>query len=186
MAGLPVIVLGTFFVISLLGYTLNIITLMALSLSIGLLIDDAIVVRENIFRHMEHLGHLLKEAADKGIGEIAFAVIAISLTIVAVFVPVAFTSGQIGSLFKEFGITVWIAVLISLFEAFTFAPLLTAYFAKPLKLEQGDGERKSGRGISSGWTNAGKSVNKGYKNILAWGFTFPVDRRRCSASLARS
>ena len=96
IAGLPVIVVGTFAVISALGFTLNIITLMALSLSIGLLIDDAIVVRENIFRHMEH-GASPKEAADKGTGEIAFAVIAISLTIVAVFVPVAFTSGQIGT-----------------------------------------------------------------------------------------
>jgi len=96
VAGLPVIVMGTFAVISLLGYTLNIITLMALSLSIGLLIDDAIVVRENIFRHMEH-GATPKEAADKATGEIAFAVIAISLTVVAVFIPVAFTSGQIPS-----------------------------------------------------------------------------------------
>ena len=133
VAGLPIIILGTFAVISLLGFTLNIITLMALSLSIGLLIDDAIVVRENIFRHMEN-GESPKEAADKGTGEIAFAVIAITLTLVAVFIPVAFTSGQIGKLFKEFGITVAVAVLISLFEAFTFAPLLTAYFTKQIKI----------------------------------------------------
>ncbi len=171
VAGLPVIVLGTFFVISLLGYTLNIITLMALSLSIGLLIDDAIVVRENIFRHMEH-GASPKEAADKATGEIAFAVIAISLTIVAVFVPVAFTSGQIGRLFKEFGITIGVAVLISLFEAFTFAPLLTAYFAKPLKQAHSEAGVNAKRGLLSGFANTWKNVNKGYKGILAWALHF--------------
>ena len=168
VAGLPVIVLGTFAVISLLGYTLNIITLMALSLSIGLLIDDAIVVRENIFRHMEH-GASPKEAADKATSEIAFAVIAISLTIVAVFVPVAFTSGQIGTLFKEFGITVAVAVVISLFEAFTFAPLLTAYFAKPIKEES---KQITGKTKKAGWNNVWQSVIKGYKSILAWALRY--------------
>ena len=161
VAGLPIIVLGTFAVISLLGYTLNIITLMALSLSIGLLIDDAIVVRENIFRHMEH-GESAMEAADKGTGEIAFAVIAITLTVVAVFVPVAFTSGQIGRLFKEFGITVAVAVLISLFEAFTFAPLLTAYFAKSIKPKAttaGPNQRRSSR-----WAG----TTAWYRRVLAW------------------
>ena len=133
VAGLPIIVIGTFAVISYLGFTLNIVSLMALSLSIGLLIDDAIVVRENIFRHMED-GESPKVAADKATGEIAFAVLAITLSIVAVFIPVAFTTGQIGNLFKQFGITVAVAVLVSLFEAFTFAPLLTAYFARPFKI----------------------------------------------------
>ena len=168
VAGLPVIVLGTFAAISLLGYTLNIITLMALSLSIGLLIDDAIVVRENIFRHMEH-GASPKEAADKATSEIAFAVIAISLTIVAVFVPVAFTTGQVGTLFKEFGITVSVAVVISLFEAFTFAPLLTAYFAKPIKAEQKEAGKSKG---SSVLNNVWPSIKQGYKHILAWSLRF--------------
>jgi hydrophobic/amphiphilic exporter-1 (mainly G- bacteria), HAE1 family len=168
VAGLPVIVLGTFAVISALGYTLNIVTLMALSLSIGLLIDDAIVVRENIFRHMEH-GESPREAADKGTGEIAFAVIAISLTVAAVFIPVAFTSGQIGDIFKEFGITVAVAILISLFEAFTFAPLLTAYFAKPLKIQSGEAGEKSRQ---AGRVNIGKSVSRGYRSILTWSLHF--------------
>ncbi len=171
VAGLPVIVLGTFTAISLLGYTLNIITLMALSLCIGLLIDDAIVVRENIFRHMEH-GASPKEAADKATSEIAFAVIAISLTVVAVFVPVAFTSGQVGTLFKQFGITVSVAVIISLFEAFTFAPLLTAYFAKPLKQEHKASIVKPKRGMISAFSNLWPLVITGYKHILAWSLRF--------------
>ena len=141
---------------------------MALSLSIGLLIDDAIVVRENIFRHMEH-GASPKEAADKATSEIAFAVIAISLTIVAVFVPVAFTSGQVGTLFKQFGITVAVAVVISLFEAFTFAPLLTAYFAQPIKEES---KQITGKTKKAGWNNVWQSVIKGYKSILAWALRY--------------
>ena len=171
VAGLPIIILGTFAVISLLGFTLNIITLMALSLSIGLLIDDAIVVRENIFRHMEN-GESPKEAADKGTGEIAFAVIAITLTLVAVFIPVAFTSGQIGKLFKEFGITVAVAVLISLFEAFTFAPLLTAYFTKQMKVTTEKKDTKSRRRFLSGKLQPWQTTVKGYKGILAWSLRF--------------
>jgi len=167
VAGLPIVILGTFVVLHLLGYTLNIITLMALSLSVGLLIDDAIVVRENIFRHMEH-GESPREAADKGTGEIAFAVLAITLTIVAVFVPVAFTSGQIGSMFKEFGITVAVAVLISLFEAFTFAPLLTAYFAKPLNKIENLAHTKPHIRLFSKWANAWQSTISGYRHTLSW------------------
>ncbi len=167
VAGLPAIVLGTFAVISLLGFTRNIISLMALSLSIGLLIDDAIVVRENIFRHMEG-GESPKDAAEKGTGEIAFAVLAITLTIVAIFIPVAFTTGQVGMLFKEFGITVAVAVLISLLEAFTFAPLLTAYFAKPLKVAAKKTTEKYRQHFFSRWMKAWQSINTGYRGILAW------------------
>ena len=163
--GLPFIVLGTFAVISRLGFTLNIITLMALSLSIGLLIDDAIVVRENIFRHMEK-GASPREAAEKGTGEIAFAVLAITLTLVAVFVPMSFSSGMIGSMLKQFGITVAVAVLISLLEAFTFAPLLTAYFAKPISQKQT--LPKSRRNIFTRWTNSWANFANGYKRVLAW------------------
>jgi len=148
VAGLPAIVLGTLAVISLMGFTRNIISLMALSLSIGLLIDDAIVVRENIFRHMES-GESPREAAEKGTGEIAFAVLAITLTIVAIFIPVGFTRGEVGMLFKEFGLTVALAVLLSLLEAFTFAPLLTAYFAKQLKAAPRETSGESRRGFLS-------------------------------------
>ncbi len=168
--GLPVIVMITFAIISALGYTRNIITLMALSLSIGLLIDDAIVVRENIFRHMEN-GEPPKVAADKATGEIAFAVLAISLTQVAMFIPVGFTSGQIGRLFKEFGITVSVAVIVSLFEAFTFAPLLSAYFAKPLKTKQ-EKASESPKTVGARVENVWQSSLSGYRGILGWSLRF--------------
>jgi len=123
VAGLPVIVIGTFAVMGALGLTLNIVSLLALALSVGLIIDDAIVVRENIFRHMER-------AASRGTAEVALPVLAMSLTIVSVFLPIAFTGGLIGRFFRSFGLVVAVAVLISLFEAFTLAPMLSAYFFK--------------------------------------------------------
>jgi hydrophobic/amphiphilic exporter-1 (mainly G- bacteria), HAE1 family len=168
VAGLPVIVLGTFAVISALGYTLNMITLMALSLSIGLLIDDAIVVRENIFRHMER-GASPKEATVTGTGEIAFAVLAITLTLVAVFVPMSFSGGMIGDILKEFGITVAVAVMISLFEAFTFAPLLTAFFAKPINLKKNP--QKTRRSPFARLGRTWSTVTSGYRHTLAWSIT---------------
>jgi HAE1 family hydrophobic/amphiphilic exporter-1 len=172
IAGLPIIVIATFAIIHYLGYTLNIISLMALSLSVGLLIDDAIVVRENIFRHMEY-GESPKDASQKATGEIAFAVLAITLSIVAVFIPVGFTSGQIGNLFKQFGITIAAAVLISLFEAFTFAPLLTAHFAKPIFFKPTEFSRTEKGGKSKlHWNErfgtVWESTITWYKKILAW------------------
>jgi len=129
VAGLPVIVIGTFAVMGALGLTLNIVSLLALALSVGLIIDDAIVVRENIFRHMER-GESPKVAASRGTAEVALPVLAMSLTIVSVFLPIAFTGGLIGRFFRSFGLVVAVAVLISLFEAFTLAPMLSAYFFK--------------------------------------------------------
>ncbi|MBI4288912.1 MAG: efflux RND transporter permease subunit [Chloroflexi bacterium] len=167
VAGLPVIVISTFSVMSLLGYTRNVISLMALSLSIGLLIDDAIVVRENIFRHMER-GASPRRAAEEATGEIAFAVLAITLTIVAVFIPVAFTTGTVGVLFKEFGIVVSVAVLVSLVEAFTLAPLLSAYFGKPLKKAHGNAAEKplpDQRVLREG---AWAAISGGYRRVLGW------------------
>jgi hydrophobic/amphiphilic exporter-1 (mainly G- bacteria), HAE1 family len=165
VAGLPIVVLGTFAVISYLGFTVNIITLMALSLSIGLLIDDAIVVRENIFRHMEK-GASPREAAESGTGEIAFAVLAITLTLVSIFIPLSFSGGMTGELFKEFGITVAVAVIISLFEAFTFAPLLTAFFAKALSSRET--VKQSSHVKSKKSRNTWLSITTGYRSTLAW------------------
>ncbi|MDO8568334.1 MAG: efflux RND transporter permease subunit [Dehalococcoidales bacterium] len=164
VAGLPIVVIGTFSVMYFLGFTRNIVSLMALSLSVGLLIDDAIVVRENIFRYMEG-GASPREAAEKATGEIAFAVLAISLTIVAIFIPVTFTTGQVGRLLNEFGITVAAAVMISLFEAFTFAPLLTAYFAKPLDLEHA---KSASSGLGARLAGAWPAVANKYRGILEW------------------
>ncbi len=124
---LPISIVGTFVALYAFGFTLNYLTLMALSLCIGLLIDDAIVVRENISRHMA-MGKPAKQAALDGTNEIGMAVIATTLSIVAVFVPIAFMSGVIGKFFYAFGITVATAVLISLFVSFTLDPMLSAYW----------------------------------------------------------
>jgi HAE1 family hydrophobic/amphiphilic exporter-1 len=135
VAGLPFIVLGTFAVMKALGMTLNIVSLLALALSVGLVIDDAIVVRENIFRHME-AGESPKEASRRGTGEVALPVLAMSLTIVSVFIPIAFVGGLVGRFMNSFGVVVSVAVLISLFEAMTFAPMLSAYLFKQKKGKQ--------------------------------------------------
>ncbi len=128
---LPTSVIGTFFVMYLLGYTLNMMTLLGLSLAIGLLIDDAVVVRENIFKHLE-MGKPPARAALEGTKEIALSVFATTLTIVAVFLPVAFVKGMVGQFFRQFGITISVAVMISLVVAFTLDPMLSSRFSKTI------------------------------------------------------
>lgn len=125
---LPNSLIGAFILMAAAGFTINIMTLLALSLSVGLLIDDAIVVRENIFRHIE-MGKDPVTAARVGTQEVSLAVIATTLTVIAVFGPVGFLKGVVGQFFKEFGLTICFAMLISLFDALTIAPMLSAYFA---------------------------------------------------------
>jgi HAE1 family hydrophobic/amphiphilic exporter-1 len=127
---LPVSVISTFIVMKAMGFTLNILTLMGLSLAIGLLIDDAIVVRENIVRHM-HAGADHFTAAREATAEIGLAVMATTFTIIAVFVPVAFMGGIIGRFFFQFGITVGFAVLVSLYVSFTLDPMLSSRWYDP-------------------------------------------------------
>ncbi len=127
---LPVSVIAAFIIMKVMGFTLNILTLMGLSLSIGLLIDDAIVVRENIVRHMQ-FGRDHYEAARVGTSEIGLAVMATTFSIIAVFVPVAFMGGIVGRFFFEFGITVAFAVLVSLFVSFTMDPMLSSRWYDP-------------------------------------------------------
>lgn len=126
---LPIALLGTLTFIWIFGFTINMMTLLALSLSIGLLIDDAIVVRENIVRHAD-MGKDHVTAALDGTKEIGLAVLATTLTIVAVFLPVAFMGGIIGRFFYQFGVTVSTAVLISMFVSFTLDPMLSAHWAE--------------------------------------------------------
>jgi HAE1 family hydrophobic/amphiphilic exporter-1 len=126
---LPTSVIATVWFLNLLGFTFNMMTMLALSLSIGLLIDDAIVVIENIHRHMEN-GQSPAEAASRGTGEIALAVLATTLSIVAVFLPVATMKGMIGRFFLQFGVTVSVAVMVSLFVSFTLTPMLSARLLK--------------------------------------------------------
>jgi HAE1 family hydrophobic/amphiphilic exporter-1 len=125
---LPNSLIGAFILMAMAGFTINIVTLLALSLAVGLLIDDAIVVRENIFRHIE-MGEDPITAARKGTAEVRQAVVATTLVVIAVFGPVAFMKGFTGQFFRQFGLTVCFAMAISLFDALTIAPMLSAYFA---------------------------------------------------------
>jgi len=144
---LPNSLLGGFLIMYIMGFSINIMTLLALSLAVGLLIDDAIVVRENIFRHLE-MGEDPRTAALKGTLEVTQAVIATTLVVIAVFGPIAFLKGIVGQFFKQFGLTIVFTMLISLFDAFTVAPMLSAYFAGK---HQKHGE---GNGIFSGLLSA--------------------------------
>jgi hydrophobe/amphiphile efflux-1 (HAE1) family protein len=125
---LPTSIIGTFAMMQMMGFSLNTMTLMGMSLAIGLLIDDAVVVREAINRRLE-LGEDPRTAASRGTAEISLAVLATTLSLVAVFVPVAFMSGMVGQFFKQFGLTISVAVLLSLFVAFTLDPMLSARFS---------------------------------------------------------
>ncbi len=129
---LPISVLSTFIAMYAFGFTINGVTLMALSLCIGLLIDDAIVVRENIVRHVG-MGKDHRTAARDGTEEIGLAVLATTLAICAVFIPVAFMTGIIGRIFFQFGITVTVAVLVSLFVSFTLDPMLSSVWKDPVE-----------------------------------------------------
>jgi len=137
---LPIALVGTFFFMNLFGFTINMITLMALTLSVGLLIDDAIVVRENIVRHVQ-MGKTPFNAAMEGTQEIGLAVLATTLSIVAVFLPIGFMGGIIGKFFHEFGITMVAAVLISMFVSFTLDPMLSSVWHDPAIERRADGPR---------------------------------------------
>jgi hydrophobic/amphiphilic exporter-1 (mainly G- bacteria), HAE1 family len=128
---LPVSVIAAFLAVHVFGYTLNTMTLMALSLAIGMLIDDAIVVRENIVRHVGG-GEDHKTAARRGTDEIGLAVMSTTLATLCVFVPVAFMGGIVGKFFKEFGVTVAAAVAVSLFVSFTLDPMLSSVWYDPV------------------------------------------------------
>ena len=127
---LPIALIGTFLFMYVFGFTINGITMMALSLCVGLLIDDAIVVRENIVRHVQ-MGKSARQAALDGTNEIGLAVLATTLSIVAVFLPIGFMGGIVGKFFHEFGITIVAAVLISMFVSFTLDPMLSSIWNDP-------------------------------------------------------
>ena len=127
---LPIALIGTFLFMYIFGFTINVITMMALSLCVGLLIDDAIVVRENIVRHVQ-MGKTPYQASLDGTQEIGLAVLATTLSIVAVFLPIGFMSGIVGKFFHEFGITIVAAVLISMFVSFTLDPMLSSIWHDP-------------------------------------------------------
>jgi len=126
---IPVSLIATFFIMYLCGFSVNVLTLLAIVLATGLVVDDGIVVTENIFKKVEE-GMSPIEAAIKGSNEIFFAVISISITLAAVFLPIIFLEGFVGRLFREFGVVIGAAVLISAFVSLTLTPMLNAYLMK--------------------------------------------------------
>jgi len=166
---LPIAFLGTLAVISLLGFTLNMMTMLALTLSVGILIDDAIVVRENITRHL-HMGKDHVRAAMDGTAEIGLAVLATTFALCAVFLPLAFMDGIVGRFFLQFGVTVSVAVLISLFVSFTLDPMLSSVWYDPHS--QPDARRgRFGRAIARfehGFDRLGRRYSRLLAICLRW------------------
>ena len=174
---LPVSVISAFIAAYAFGFTLNTMTLMALSLSIGILIDDAIVVRENIVRHVER-GEDHYNAARRGTSEIGFAVLATTFTVVSVFIPVAFMQGIVGKFFFQFGIVVAAAVLVSLFVSFTLDPMLSSVWYDPQA--HGHGKRGPiGRALER-FNQSFRTVGRGYRRVIAWA----LDHRLATVGLA--
>lgn len=162
---LPIAIIGTIAVINTLGFTLNMMSLLALTLSIGILVDDAIVVRENITRHL-HMGKSHVQAALDGTNEIGLAVIATTATIIAVFLPVAMMKGIVGQFFYQFGMTVSIAVIISLFVSFTLDPMLSSVWYDP------DSQPNARRGplgrLIAHFDRGFERLAHLYKPVIAW------------------
>jgi HAE1 family hydrophobic/amphiphilic exporter-1 len=162
---LPISIVSAFIAMRAFGFTINVLTLMGLSLAIGMLIDDAIVVRENIVRHLQR-GKDHFAAARDGTAEIGLAVMATTFTIVAVFLPVAFMGGMVGRFFYEFGITVAAAVLVSLFVSFTLDPMLSSRWVDP---DIGGGRRGGPLGrVLQSFNRWFDGLHGRYERLLAW------------------
>ena len=170
---LPIAIIGTFLFMYMFGFTVNMITLMALSLCVGLLIDDAIVVRENIVRHVQ-MGKTPYAAAMEGTQEIGLAVLATTFSIVAVFLPIGFMGGIIGKFFHEFGITIVAAVLISMFVSFTLDPMLSSIWHDPAIDSNGKHgppvtwyDKTIGR-VTGAFDRGTEQLAEGYQKLLRW------------------
>src|SRR5262245_46379903 len=156
----PTSIVGTFIFMKMFGFTLNNMTMLALSLATGIVIDDAIVVLENIFRFVEEKHVTPREAAADATREIGLAVMATTLSLVVIFVPVAFMTGQIGRYFYSFGLTSAAAILLSMFVSFTLTPALCAWWLKPEDAESDHSNTKSG-GLYA-------AVDRVYGKMLVW------------------
>jgi HAE1 family hydrophobic/amphiphilic exporter-1 len=169
---LPIALIGTFLFMYIFGFTINNITMMALSLCVGLLIDDAIVVRENIVRHVQ-MGASPKQAALDGTAEIGLAVLATTFSIVAVFLPIGFMGGIVGKFFHEFGITIVAAVLISMFVSFTLDPMLSSVWHDPQAHGRRPGppltlyDKTLGR-VTGLFDRLTEWLSEAYQTILGW------------------
>ena len=143
---IPTSIIAAFAIVKYMGFTLNSLTLLALTLSVGIVIDDAIVVMENIFRYIEEKKYTPYEAAIAATGEIGLAVMAITLSLVAVFLPIAMMEGIVGRFLKSFGITMAATILVSMLVSFTLTPMLAARWFKTPTPAMEDGRRRSTHG----------------------------------------
>jgi hydrophobic/amphiphilic exporter-1 (mainly G- bacteria), HAE1 family len=170
-AAMPVTIISTFLLMDAAGFTLNVMTLMALSITVGILVTNTIVVLENIYRHLDR-GEHPREAARKGTAEIGVAVAASTLTNLVVFTPIAFMEGIIGQFFYAFGLTVVFATVFSIFISFTLAPLLAA---RLLRTNETEHEETEGRlaPLWRRWDAGYRSVEQGYRGLLRWALARP-------------
>jgi len=162
---IPMSLLGTVAIIYFLGYTFNTFTLLAMALAVGIVVDDAIMVMENIFRHREG-GQTLIQAALGGTQEIAFAALAATLAVVAIFIPVVFVKGVIGRFFLQFGVTLCLAVLLSYVEAVTLAPARCSQFLRTSR----EGRSRVGQAVDKGF----QGLERFYSRILGKSLRHPV------------
>src|SRR5678815_13080 len=156
---IPTSIIATFGLIWYMGFTLNMLTMLALTLSVGIVIDDAIVVLENIYRFIEEKGMPPMEAAVEATKEIGLAVMATTLSLVAIFAPVGFMSGMVGRFMASFGLTMAFAVLVSLFVSFTLTPMMSAHWLKPPPKDH-SGDSKHNRMF--------EPLDRGYTRMLEW------------------
>jgi HAE1 family hydrophobic/amphiphilic exporter-1 len=156
---IPTSIVATFALIWYMGFTLNMLTMLALTLSVGIVIDDAIVVLENIYRFIEEKGMSPMRAATEATEEIGLAVMATTLSLVAIFAPVGFMSGMVGRFMQSFGLTMAFAVLVSLFVSFTLTPMMSAYWLKP-PVKDGKRDSKHNRLFDP--------LDRGYTRLLEW------------------
>jgi multidrug efflux pump len=160
----PLSLLGTFVIMELLGYTLDNLSLMALTISTGFVVDDAVVVVENITRHVE-MGKKPMQAAFDGAKEIGFTVLSMSISLIAVFIPILLMGGIVGRLFREFSVTLAIAILMSLLVSLTVTPMMCAWLLKP---ENPDVEKKPSR-----YQRFTIAMKQHYENSLGWALDRP-------------
>ena len=156
---IPTSIVATFALVWYMGFTLNMLTMLALTLSVGIVIDDAIVVLENIFRFIEEKGMAPMEAAVEATKEIGLAVMATTFSLVAIFAPVGFMSGMVGRFMQSFGLTMAFAVLVSLFVSFTLTPMMSAYWLTPVPKDH-SGDSKHNRLFDP--------LDRGYTRLLEW------------------
>ena len=162
----PISLIGTFGAMYILGFSLNNLSLMALTIATGFVVDDAIVVLENVSRHIEK-GMQPFEAALLGAREVAFTVVSMSVSLVAVFIPILFMGGIVGRLFREFAVTLSVAIGISLVVSLSTTPMMCSLLLRPPR------ERKPGR-IARWSERAFDKLHKGYERSLGWALRFPL------------